>query len=134
MQNYTIATLLNIIPLLGTINGIVIFVGDNKFDFELGIFFILGYILTANIIRLSRGYRTINISDNKIEYYNMFGLKRTIANSNIDLKKINVVRNFIGESKTFGPSRLFIQFKALFNLKHGGELRYKGKLIYRGLR
>jgi hypothetical protein len=134
MRNYSIASLINIIPFLGSINGLIILIGKGEINFKFGILCLLVYFLGANIVRLSRPYRTVYISDNKIEYYNMFGLKRTILDSNIDLNKLNVINHFIEKQKINTPNSLFVHFRALFNLKHGNELRYKNKLIYRGLR
>jgi hypothetical protein len=132
MQSYPIANLSTIMPLLGVINGILFSDFETIFDFEFILGCMLLYLLMANAIRLSRIYRHIYVFDNKIEYYNMFGLKKRIVDSKIDLSKLVVIHDLNFETNK--PKNFATDFKALFNFRHGGELRYKNNLIYRGLK
>lgn len=130
--SYPIATLLNIVPLLGSIRGILSYI-KKPYNHEILVLLLIFYILIANIIRLSRSSRSIYVSDKKVEYHNMFGLKKSIkSDESIDPQEIRVVHSNL--VKATGAKRIINEAKALFNLNHGGVLKYKDKKIFNGMK
>jgi hypothetical protein len=131
-DSYPIAVLLNIVPLLGTIKGILENL-KNPLGLEFFILLILFYILLSNIIRLTKPKISIYVFGNRIEYFNMFGFKNSIKDEkSINIQDLRVIQTDI--IKPSGAKRFITEVKALFNLKHGGQLKYKERKLFEGMK
>jgi hypothetical protein len=63
----------------------------------------------------------------------MFGFKLTISDDKeINTQELRVVHSDI--TKPTGAKKFILEVKALFNLKHGGQLKYKEKKLSDGMR
>jgi len=136
-DSYPIAIFINIIPLLGAYKGVL----DNllvlNIDGAFVAYLAISYVLTANIVRLTKSKFIIYITKSGIVHRSMFGWKRIIQVDNPDVQKISLVRNINSHSDTknsITPQKVILAIKALFNLEHGYSLMYDGRLIATGLK
>lgn len=134
-----IAILLNTCCLIGAVNGFIIEIQAKEMGGFL-LLFILTFLLTANLIRLTKKKIKIELYGRYFVFKSMFGWNKVISFEDpteeffyIKEENRNPLNKTQLDSINYFKNHFFDGIKALFNLKRNSNLYYKDRLIYKGV-